>query len=254
MFLLLCLSTLLLQTNGQACKHSSGGFHLIPNPSTDISSKTGTAACSAHGWYYADITSSTWEFAAWTVGNCTTESVGIASYNKYTDSDCQYMQASGVFAIGVQGVNCTLAGKLPLLCSEQPTEEAVFTGARDTIDNAEVVKKEQYDNDDYSVCPYTDSNLRLINGPYMQSEAEEACAAHSWSLADINTTARFSGLAKMWAACDPLDATAWVSTKSSAEGGKCQFIYYQGPDSIWLMISEGEHPCTLPSANVLCVE
>lgn len=253
-FLTTLTCTITLST---ACEYSESGFHLIPNPGTGISTEAGITACAAYGWQYANVLTANWEAASWVVGNCTTESVGIRSYNGYTDSDCQYMQASGVFGIGL-GVNCTThTGNLPLLCVESdkrlsPPMKQPKLKQLEKRSNIQTVSK--LAKQDFTECAYSKDNLHLLLGPYMQSEAEAVCASNHWSLADINTSDRLSALRSVWQECDPIDATAWTSTGSVVAGGRCQFVYFQGLGAMWLMVSEGDHPCDLPTANILCQE
>lgn len=265
------------------CSIGLDGYHVILDP-LDITPASARAACQSFGWEYAIIQPSTWQSAAWTVGNCTALSVGIWSFHgivaDLNGGGCQFMQASGVFAVGVSGFECVaVVGRLPVLCQDEivasigstlavattlattttttiPLTQSTttITTSTQTITNTITNKSGLQRPRDFTTCAATINGLRLLYGPFECGQAAAACqhANPSWQLAQLGSVSDIAAARALWQSCQPEDATAWIQSADVIPGGQCQFMYRQSDTVFWAVVGMGEQPCQLATAMVLC--
>lgn len=284
MFLVvLCVLSLAHATTQQStCSFSLNGYHVILDQH-NINPSIARPACQAYGWEYAIVDLQSWQEAAWTVSNCTGQSVGIWSYHgiQYTGSasqSCQYMQGSGVFGVGTGGFDCGGVGMLPLLCedalvtsvttrldlttsttlsststiiSQTTTSTTTTVSLISSTTSTVTVSRLLFKNTQQSICSDTANGMYLLMDAYTNADADAACQANGWELA------RFSsvdvGIAKtLWTQCQPWDATAWFRSVEGITTGQCVLLYQQSEIIFWALISEGTIPCSLGTAMVLC--
>ena len=250
----LILSTLALALD--VCPYTDNHFHIISTPSNITD---GANICQQFGWEYAIVHSVNWEDAAAVIMNCTVSSVGIRSYwgNQLSDPSCQYMQASGVFGLATNASTCTGPNvpMLPILCQDLLAGKHA-DGAQGAIANemkAGKIKK-SIKQEDFTICEYTERGLHMMFGPYEQAEAASVCSNNNWSLAQLGNNDDINAMHRIWQQCQPMDATAWIDSLDGINRGLCRFVYYQNENAMWLMVSEGDHPCTIPSAMIICRE
>ena len=247
----------------EICKYTDGLFHVILSPSR-IEYETGMRVCAEYKWQYATVDSKNWQQAAEVIMQCTPYSVGIGSYAGYKLSDplsCQYMQASGVFALSTNSETCSDEEKfvpnLPILCQDPLFKAKPEAVKEDNV--AEAFKKEKPTlmqaklerQEDFTTCKYTENGIYMMYGPYEQQEASDVCALNKMTLLEAQLD-ELPTINRIWNVCDPMDPTAWINSFDNITDGLCRFIYYQNEKAIWLMVSEGEGPCSIPSAMILC--
>lgn len=249
----LSLAFILVLTNAlNVCEYSQARFHVILDKS-DITKHNGRVVCQSQGWQYANVSSLEWEMAAETIGNCTSLSVGIESYNgmSITGNECQYMQASGVFSLGMTPFQCNQTGMLPLLCREPELSSTTVVPINLKAIPKKSIIQHVVKQEDFTVCEHSKDGLHLLFGPYEHGEAKVTCATYGWTLATLDTT-NLDALDYMWTSCDPMDATAWVDSMNATKTGLCRNVYKQGPGIFWYMVSEGDHPCSMGTGMILC--
>lgn len=262
------------------CPYSIGGFRVVLG-SYNIGPSTGRATCQSYGWDYAIVSAQKINEAAWTVSNCTAQSVGLWSYGGFVgrfdvgNTQCQFMQGSGVFGVGLTGIDCSAAGELPVLCKDDNPVESLssilsltsttstsitititstsmtttVTTTRQTMTSTVVVKRVE---EDYKRCSDTQNGLHLLTGPYGDDEAEAACATFGLQLARLSST-DIPTVRQLWQSCQAAtDPTAWIYSFDQVVSGRCRFLYKQGDAMMWLMVSGGELPCSLAISMVIC--
>ena len=113
------------------CSFSMGGYHVILTEYF-ITPELGALECAKFGWQYAIIPPTGWELASWTISNCTTSTVGVRSYNGFEMTGCTMMQASGVFLLSEDALECAELLGFPLVCQEGPIETVTDTITADS--------------------------------------------------------------------------------------------------------------------------
>lgn len=198
--------------------------------------------------------------------------MGIWSYDgqEHADGNCTFMQASGAFAIGLDADECDHAGLLPLLCREIHTTKILqtltitsTTTTTATATSTLIAKKNDWKmnkigralrQEDYTVCEHSFDGIHLAYGPYMYTEAATACQTYGWYPAHLNFIT-LQLLKQIWHECQPFDATGWINAIDDiTTTGVCRFVYHQGIDELWLVVSEGEDACFFGLSMVVCME
>lgn len=271
----------------EVCPFSEDGYHVI-STANYISPEVGAVECARFGWQYAIVPEDNWGSAAWTIGNCTSLSVGIRSFNGFVTSGCQLMQGAGGFLISQDSTECNTLLIFPLLCKEGPVETIQETLTEDfttltttttmvtlttpmekhsgreglqkgtlRIDKQKLAagrKRVQGKlQGDYDICPYSHNGLYMVYDAFSHVNSFQVCADLGLTLADIDES-NSADLLTLFDECQPYDVIFNVNSYAGIASGLCRLAYVLPWYNIWGLIGVNPNMCLFLDAPVICQE